>query len=335
MELFHPQDDPSLSMFSLRATRLCDAAPVWCVAGDRGVLAVTGADSLTWLQGLLTNDVLALPIGGVCDAAYLTPQGRMITDLRVSISRTARCSMCPAAWPNRCAAAGRPAVFRGRADRRRIAAIGHRRCSRSRCAANHRRAFNADERNGTVVRPTHLACPDSACSSRARTRRRSLRSLSTVVQSKRRSKRSTWFASKRAARLSWSTWTITPSRSRRDIEDRAISFTKGCYVGQEVIVRVMHRGQGRVAKRLVGLRLAKGQLPQRGDVIATTDRDVGRITSAVWSPSLGTGIALGYVHRDFASAGSGLIVRLQNGELTQAEVAVLPFVQDGALQADR
>ena len=50
---------------------------------DRGVLAVTGADRLTWLQGLLTNDVLALPIGGVCDAAYLTPQGRMITDLRV------------------------------------------------------------------------------------------------------------------------------------------------------------------------------------------------------------------------------------------------------------
>ena len=36
------------------------------------------------------------------------------------------------------------------------------------------------------------------------------------------------------------------------IEDRAISFTKGCYVGQEVIVRVTHRGGGRVAKKLVG-----------------------------------------------------------------------------------
>src|SRR5262245_2054861 len=51
--------------------------------GDRGVLAVTGADRMTWLQGLLTNDVLALPMGGVHDSAYLTPQGRMITDLRV------------------------------------------------------------------------------------------------------------------------------------------------------------------------------------------------------------------------------------------------------------
>ena len=37
------------------------------------------------------------------------------------------------------------------------------------------------------------------------------------------------------------------------IEDRAISFTKGCYVGQEVIIRVMHRGHGRVARRLVSI----------------------------------------------------------------------------------
>ena len=37
------------------------------------------------------------------------------------------------------------------------------------------------------------------------------------------------------------------------IEDRAISLTKGCYVGQEIIIRVLHRGHGRVAKRLVGM----------------------------------------------------------------------------------
>ena len=40
------------------------------------------------------------------------------------------------------------------------------------------------------------------------------------------------------------------------IEDRAISFTKGCYVGQEIIIRVVHRGGGRVARKLVGLRPA-------------------------------------------------------------------------------
>ena len=41
------------------------------------------------------------------------------------------------------------------------------------------------------------------------------------------------------------------------IESRAISFSKGCYVGQEVIIRVLHRGHGRVARKLVGLRLER------------------------------------------------------------------------------
>src|SRR5690348_11964319 len=50
---------------------------------DRGVLAVTGADRATWLQGLLTNDVESLKDGESKYAAYLTPQGRMITDVNV------------------------------------------------------------------------------------------------------------------------------------------------------------------------------------------------------------------------------------------------------------
>ena len=51
------------------------------------------------------------------------------------------------------------------------------------------------------------------------------------------------------------------------LEDRAISFTKGCYVGQEVIIRVMHRGHGRVARRLVSIALPDGTVPARGDKI--------------------------------------------------------------------
>ena len=47
---------------------------------DRGVIRVTGADRATWLQGLLTNDVVALDAGRGCYSAWLTPQGRMITD---------------------------------------------------------------------------------------------------------------------------------------------------------------------------------------------------------------------------------------------------------------
>jgi hypothetical protein len=120
------------------------------------------------------------------------------------------------------------------------------------------------------------------------------------------------------------------------IEDRAISFTKGCYVGQEVIVRVMHRGQGRVARKLVGLWLEGREIPPSGATIAAADRDVGRVTSAVWSPSLARGIALGYVHRDFIDAGTAVTVASPAGPIA-ATVSRLPFipanVHDATLQS--
>ena len=59
------------------------------------------------------------------------------------------------------------------------------------------------------------------------------------------------------------------------IEDRAISLTKGCYVGQEIIIRVLHRGHGRVARRLVGLTL-DGDAAARRSRSRSGDREVGR-----------------------------------------------------------
>ena len=105
------------------------------------------------------------------------------------------------------------------------------------------------------------------------------------------------------------------------IESRAISMSKGCYVGQEVIVRVLHRGHGRVAKKLVGLVLDGDAAPARGAVVKSADRAVGEITSAVRSPSLGRPIALAYVQRDFVAAGTVLSV-----DGTHATVTALPFV---------
>jgi tRNA-modifying protein YgfZ len=69
-----------------------DAARSNAVVVDRsgeGRLRLTGADRVTWLQGLVTNDVAALQPGQGCYAAYLTPQGRMISDLRILATREA------------------------------------------------------------------------------------------------------------------------------------------------------------------------------------------------------------------------------------------------------
>jgi folate-binding protein YgfZ len=105
------------------------------------------------------------------------------------------------------------------------------------------------------------------------------------------------------------------------LESRAISLTKGCYVGQEVIIRVLHRGHGRVARRLVGLVLEGGAVPPSGTTVHAEGREVGRVTSGVASIALKQPIALAYVHRDFVAPGTPLAV-----EGAPAVVTALPFV---------
>jgi folate-binding protein YgfZ len=106
------------------------------------------------------------------------------------------------------------------------------------------------------------------------------------------------------------------------IEGRAISLTKGCYVGQEVIIRVLHRGHGRVARKLVGLLIGGRSAPPAGAPIRSGDREIGRVTSATISPALDRPIALAYVHRDFTQPGTAVTV----ADGVSAVVSALPFV---------
>ena len=84
--------------------------------------------------------------------------------------------------------------------------------------------------------------------------------------------------------------------SETGLVDRAVDHTKGCYTGQEVIVRI--RDRGHVNRSLKGLLLAEGPAPQSGTELFREDRVVGGITSVVESPRRGGPIGLGYVHRD-------------------------------------
>jgi folate-binding protein YgfZ len=107
------------------------------------------------------------------------------------------------------------------------------------------------------------------------------------------------------------------------IETRAISMTKGCYVGQEVIVRVLHRGHGRVAKKLVGVILPEAAAAERGAIITGDGKAIGSLTSIAWSPRLQRPVALGYVQRDFVAPGTVVMVDDQSGR-----VAALPFAAE-------
>jgi len=97
-----------------------------------------------------------------------------------------------------------------------------------------------------------------------------------------------------------------------------IRVDQGCYVGQEVVARLVHRGH--VNRHLRGLRLSDGYLPQRGQPIQFGDKDVGSVTSAARSPLLGA-FALGYVRRE-VEPGAAVTVEGHN-----ATVEELPFAE--------
>ena len=285
---------------------------------DRGVLAVTGADRLTWLQGLLTNDVLALPIGGVCDAAYLTPQGRMITDLRVFNLAGHVLLDVPAS----------------------LAESLHQRLDALLFAEDAQIANRSSELllvdvhgpQAPVIVDGAGMIRDDAFDVPGFTAFVPPADVEVLVQN---------VTARGAVETNLETLDIVRIEAGRaaflvdmdehtipleaGLEDRAISFTKGCYVGQEVIVRITHRGGGRVARKLIGLRLSKGPLPTGGELISSNGKDVGRLTSAAWSPALEQGIALGYIHRDFTAPGTVVKLGTAPSQLS-GEVTPLPFI---------
>ncbi|MGD1090180.1 MAG: aminomethyltransferase family protein, partial [Verrucomicrobiota bacterium] len=110
------------------------------------------------------------------------------------------------------------------------------------------------------------------------------------------------------------------------IESRAVSYNKGCYIGQEVINRI--HSVGHVTRELRGLRLADDlkSLPQKHDKLFYAGTEVGYVTSAVKSPALNANIALGYVRREANQTGNELTLRTAVGE-SPAKIVELPFVK--------
>ncbi len=101
----------------------------------------------------------------------------------------------------------------------------------------------------------------------------------------------------------------------------ALSFNKGCYVGQEIVERA--RSRGHVNWKLMGLVVDSNVPPPVGQKLAREGREIGEVTSACISPTLGKTLALAYLRREVAEPGTKL--EFPSGAI--AEVAALPFYQ--------
>ena len=284
----------------------------------RAQIAVAGPDRAAFLHGLLTNDTASLVAGHGCYAAWLTPQGRMLTDLHVLESGDMMLLDVPAAEVSK--VTDRLEQFHFTEDVQ-IATLGTLRSiwihgpQAARMLGRDEYADWSQYQNariefaGTpvvVARIDQLGVPGFVIYVEARqedevtrvvTATGALHATPATLEAARIEACYPVFG------LDMTSDTIPLEAG---IEDRAISLTKGCYVGQEVIIRILHRGHGRIVRKLVRLQV-EGETPQRGAKVFGADRDIGLITSAAKSPRLGA-IALGYLHRDFLEAGTAVEV---------------------------
>ena len=335
---------PSVSAEAYRAARQSAAV---LDRSDRGRIVVSGADGASYLNGLLTNDIVALKPGDGCYAAYLTPQGRMIADLLVyhvgdiillsmdgSVTATVLAKLDQFIFSEDVTLGDVTGTFAQIAvvgpDAARVVteAIAPPPQTTVPIATHGSVRVPFAGQSVVVTRTTDLGQPGFDIyveRTQADVMRAAVERAGAVPLDRDTAQALRVEAGVPAFRADMDEDTIPLEAG---IESRAISFSKGCYVGQEVIIRVLHRGHGRVAKKLVGLTLGGGDAPPPGTVVHAPGPDakvVGQVTSSTISPALGKPIALAYVQRDYLEPGTALEV---SG--AEALVTALPFVHQQA-----
>ncbi|HSH59125.1 MAG TPA: glycine cleavage T C-terminal barrel domain-containing protein [Acidimicrobiales bacterium] len=106
------------------------------------------------------------------------------------------------------------------------------------------------------------------------------------------------------------------------VVERTVSFTKGCFTGQELVARIDSRG-GNVPRQLRGVVMAGDRVPPVGAVLAVEGKEVGSLTSVARSPRTGAPVALAYVRRDVTPPADGE-VRWEGGQ-APARIETLPL----------
>jgi folate-binding protein YgfZ len=333
-------------MFSSEQYRALREGAALVDRSDRGRLRLSGADRRDYLQGLLTNDILALTAGSGCYACLLTAQGRMVSDMYVletgsdvliDVEGFVAAAIAEhlerfifsedVEVTNVSGSTVQLGVFGPQSATAIARALGPSVASTDLEAMPvlGNRSVDWNGTPVTLVRRDDLgvlgfdlvvALEHAAALTRALEDAEVVPVGSDVAEVRRVEAGHPVFGKD---------MTEDTIPLEAGIQDRAISLTKGCYVGQEIIIRVLHRGHGRVARRLVGLTFSpEASVPAAGTPIRSGDREIGTITSSVLSPAHQRPIAIGYVHRDFVEPGTQVAI-LNAGQTAPAVVTTLPF----------
>ena len=303
----------------------------------------TGEDRTDFLQGMLSNDVKALRPGEGCPATLLTEQGRIVADLRVYAEESAILLDLDARIKEKTIAALDRFIIaddveiedlsthqvtiavQGPAAAQVLAAVGL--SSLPEQELQHQDETIADvqvrvirsDQTGKGGYEFHVP------SERAGVVWQTLSQLDGLLPVG----HTTLNMLRVEAGIPWYGLDMDEERIVLEVGlDRAISFNKGCYLGQEVVERASARGH--MNRQFIGFLLkheAQDALPTRGDRLLKDDKEVGWLTSVTTSPTLGRLIALGYVRREHGEPGTRLRIDRPDTDMI-AEVVKLPFLQE-------
>jgi tRNA-modifying protein YgfZ len=290
---------------------------------ERGKLALTGGEAREFLHGQVTNDVEALEPGQGCYAAFLTHKGKMLGDLRILdfgdelFLDTERVSLQELFNMIRRYKLGRDVELHKRTVERGLLSLvgpGAREAAGAQALgpASHEHANAAAEIGGVPLRIVATAGGVDLICDAARTA-----DLKTALDLPEVSAAAAEVVRVETGRPRYGVDlddSVIPQEA--GLNERAVSFTKGCYVGQETVARLYYRG--RPNRHLRGLRLSEPAAT--GDVLRLGEREVGRLGSSVVSPARGP-IGLAIVRRE---AAPGDTVAVGDGGVT-ATLVELPF----------
>ena len=310
-----------------------------------GVIEVRGDDRTRFLHGMLTNDIKQLRPGNGCYAGFLTPQGRLVGDMRVycleeslliTVEPCLR-SKVPLAL-GKYIIGGRPELI-DRSENLSILALQGRQPFRlleklSPGIQPFAQPFDHQEREvlGITIRICHVSrVLDDRYDLIVPTNR-----LIDLWKKLLETERGVDLAPvgfnalnirRVEAGIPWYEFDMDEKTLPLEagLEKNAISLTKGCYIGQESVARITYRGQ--VQRKLAGLIIAGDILATKGDRVFKEEQEMGWVTSNVFSIALNRPIALGYLRRDAFEVGTVLRIE-HSGATLGATVSSLPFFSE-------
>jgi len=288
------------------------SAAAWLDLSARGKIIASGEDRARLLHAMTTNQVQELKPGDGCYAFFLNPQGRILADVNLLCREN---DFLLDVEPET-----RESLYQ-HLDHYIIADDVTLEDATDRLATlalEGPQAFAMAARIGTPVpeKPwAHLAWNDVTVANVSSTGAPALRFFVPVDQKQALiEKFAIPEASPQAARVvrlenfqpRFGEDILGTTLSQETQQSHAVNFNKGCYIGQEIVERV--RSRGLVHRLLAGVEMDSTEPPEPDTRLFQGDQDVGKITSAAFSPALGKVVAMAYVRRELAEPGTALTV---------------------------